>query len=123
MWRRFYGVSMFFKNDVEKLEDGYMLAKQALPDIDRSSGYPNYPAVISKFMRALCCPPWGEIDYDPRQIKNIMSNITTASADDLCNVLMDVNRVERFGDGQWAVILEGDLFPLVISRAYELTKT
>lgn len=114
---------MFLKNDVEKLEEGYMLAKQALADIDRSSGYPNYPDAISKFMRALCGPPWGKIDYDPRQIKNIMSNITTASADDLCNVLTYVNRIERFGDGQWAVILEGDIFPLVISRAYELTKT
>nr|MDC2855309.1 hypothetical protein [Ningiella sp. W23] len=52
-----------------------------------------------------------------------MSNIDIASHDNLRNVLTNANRIERFGDGQWAVLLEEDFFPLVISRAYVLTKT
>jgi hypothetical protein len=52
-----------------------------------------------------------------------MSNIDNASHDNLCNVLTNANRIERFGDGQWAVLLKEDFFPLVISRAYVLTKT
>ena len=114
---------MFSKNDVEKLEEDYRLAKESLPDIDRSSGYPNYPEAISKFMKSLCGPPWLKIGYDPREVKKIMTNIDNASPDNLCNVLTNANRIERFGDGQWAVLLEGDFFPLVISRAYVLTKT
>lgn len=114
---------MFSKSDVEKLEKDYRQAKEALPDIDNSGGYPKYPEVISKFMKVLCAPPWLKIDYDPREVKKIMSNIDNASPDNLCNVLTNANRIERFGDGQWAILLEGDFFPLVISRAYALTKT
>jgi len=113
---------MFLKSDAEKLEENFRLAKQALPDIDSSSGYPNYPEVISEFMNSLCSPPWLKIDYDPKEVKNIISNIDNASPDNLRNVLTDANRIERFGCGQWAVILGGDFFPLVIARAYELTK-
>ncbi|MEH6393319.1 DUF6508 domain-containing protein [Pseudoalteromonas sp.] len=114
---------MFSKSDVEKLEKDYRQAKEALPDIDHSGGYPKYPEVISKFMNAFCAPPWLKIDYDPREVKKIMSNIDNASPDNLCNVLTNANRIERFGDGQWALLLEGDFFPLVISRAYVLTNT
>ena len=60
---------MFLKSDVEKLEENFRLAKQALPDIDSSSGYPNYPEVISEFMNSLCSPPWLKIDYDPKEVK------------------------------------------------------
>lgn len=113
----------FQKSDVEKLEKEYMQAKEALPDIEYLGGYPKYPAVISKFMNALCAPPWFKIDYDPREVEKIISNIDNASPDNLCNVLTNANRIERFGDGQWAVLLKEDFFPLVISRAYVLTKT
>lgn len=114
---------MFSKSDVEKLEKDYRQAKEALPDIEYLGGYPKYPEVISKFMNALCAPPWFKIDYDPREVENIMSNIDNASHDNLCNVLTNANRIERFGDGQWAVLLKEDFFPLVITRAYVLTKT
>ena len=114
---------MFSKSDVEKLEKDYRRAKEALPVIQYLGGYPKYPEVIYKFMNALCAPPWFKIDYDPREVKKIMSNIDIASHDNLRNVLTNANRIERFGDGQWAVLLEEDFFPLVISRAYVLTKT
>lgn len=112
---------MFSKRDVENLEENYHQAKKALKDVDSFGGHHIYPDVISKFMFSLSSPPWQITDYDPLLVDDILAEINSASAVNLCNVLTSASRGERFCSGHWLDILAGDVIPLVITRAYELT--
>ena len=114
---------MFLINEVKQLEQGYKKAKSELSNITHINGYPNYPKAISEFMGSLYSPPWGISSYEPSKTKAIIESIEFASENDIRNVLMHASRSERFGDGIWCSILEGEFFPKVIARAYELAKT
>lgn len=107
--------------DIERLENGYVLAKKALNDITYAGGYyPIYPDEIKNFFSLAFNKPWSYGPYLPKEEANILNNIKTASFNDLCTLLKCASRSKHFGDGCWIAILEKDTLQLVMKRMREL---
>lgn len=109
---------------VTTLEQDYQKAKNALDKITDINTYPVYPKAISGFMEKVCQPPWFDrsstCSCTVKDIERITANIETASIPELCCVLVGFSRFERFSDGYWIGVLEGDRLGPVIARLKQL---
>ena len=108
-------------DDVLELEHAYGRAKTALDQIEIKNGYPAYPKVISELMKSLSEGKWGNKAYDPRKTKEQIENIESADLHVCTSILTSCSRGERFSDGHWKRVIQGDTLDRVIARLKEIT--
>ena len=93
-----------------------------MDQIEIKNGYPAYPNAVSAFMKSLTSEKWGNRAYDPRKTKEQIEHITAADMHVCTSILTACSRGERFSDGHWKRMLEGDTIDKVIARLKELTE-
>ena len=103
-------------HNVESLLSAYKAAVAEVSNIDKSGVYPIYPEAICEFMRILQVEPWVATDYQPSRIRELMKSVETATVTDVRWMLTAAARSERFGDGNWAGLLESKALEPVMQR-------
>ena len=108
--------------DVLDLEQAYTQAKSFVDQIGFVNGYPDYPKAISKFMLSLSQGKWKNANYQPAEIITLIESLDVADMLDCRSILTACSRGERFSDGHWKNVLNGNLIDRVIGRAKTLTQ-
>jgi len=103
-------------SDVLELEYAYAKAKAVLDQIEYKDGYPSYPREVASLMHSLAQGKWENKAYDPRKTQEQIENIDTADLHVCTSILTSCSRRERFVDGHWKQVLQGDTLDKVIAR-------
>lgn len=102
--------------DLDELELQYVLAKKNVGNSKVVNGYPIYGGQVTEFMRSLSGFKWGNSTYNPSEVRSLIGQVESASLMECKSIFTDCSRGERFANGHWVRVLEGDIIDRVIDR-------
>ena len=114
---------MFTDADIRELRSVHDAALASLGQISYPNGRPVYPQPVTNLVRLLSEPRWLERDYRVTGLDALMEDPSGAGQREVRAILTCFTRAERFGEGNWAAMLESGVVSRAIGRAFELSST